>query len=397
MKNIIYTSLTGMNEALGKSQVLAYILKMNKANRFHLISFEKNLSKQDKEELEALLSNNNIDWYPIKYSNRFGVLSTVFQLIIGMYLSLKIAFKNKIFALHARSMIAALMVYPISRLLRLPLVFDIRDFATDEKVDRGRIKKGSLLYKISLMLEHILYRHSRKIIALTKVSRDILVQDIGIEAEKIYIIPTCADQDIFYSLGEADNVINREKLGFSDEDFLFIHVGSVREWYLFDEELKYFKYCLEINNKSKLLILNNYDHEYIYSKLVEYNIPTTSICKVLSVDYSEVNAYLNISDVALYFIVPSFSKKAAAPTKFAEFVRVNLPSITNAGVGDMEYYINTFKVGFLVDPYALTKKVVEESLDKILNIDDARYEELFCNYFSVDVAIKEYQRVYDEI
>lgn len=370
---------------------------MNKENKFHLISFEKHITKEEKNSLKLELLNQNIIWYPLSYSNKYGIFSTILQLLIGMLISFKVLINHKVHALHARSMIAALMVYPISKLCKVPLVFDIRDFSADEKVDRGRLKKNSYLYKILLKMEYMLYFHSSKIIALTKASKDVLVKSVGVEENKIHIIPTCADESVFYMLHSDENSANRMRLGYSDSDYIFIHVGSVQEWYLFDSELQYFKLCLQRNENAKLLVLNNYDHDFIFRKLKEYNIPLDSVCKVLSVDYSEVNKYLNLADISLYFIVPSYSKKAAAPTKFAEFVRVKLPSITNAGVGDMDFYINNFNVGVLVDPYSINEEIVTNSLLAIDENINPQYEYLFSKYFSINVATKEYQRVYDAI
>lgn len=42
MKNILYISYDGMTDPLGQSQVLPYIINLNKENyNFHLVSFEK--------------------------------------------------------------------------------------------------------------------------------------------------------------------------------------------------------------------------------------------------------------------------------------------------------------------------------------------------------------------
>lgn len=395
IRNTLYVSLTGMTEPLGQSQVLAYIEKMNKSNNFYLVSFEKDISKIEK--LKDRLIENNIQWYPLIYNNKYGIFSSFYQVLIAVLLTFKIAFNVRIDVLHARSMIPAIMLYPLSKIFRKPLVFDIRDFATDEKVDRGRIKKNSLLYKILINIEHHLYRYSHKIIALTKASKDILVDKIEIDPSKIYIIPTCADKNVFFKLDDDRINSKRLELGYKQTDVIYIHVGSVREWYLFEEELDYFRLCLEINKNSKLLVLNNYDHDYINIKFKEYGLDDPSVSKVLSVDFKEVNSFINIADYAIYFIIPSFSKKAAAPTKFAEFVRVDLPSITNCGVGDMDFYVSQFNVGVLVDPYNLSKERVLDSITKINLCRLGNYSLLFENYFSVEVAVKEYQRVYDEI
>ena len=395
--NILYLSLTGMTEALGKSQVISYLKPLSKKNKIYLISFERTIKKFKKDDLHSLLSSEGIIWVPLKYSNRFGIFSTLRQIFSCFIIGLYIVLRHKINIVHARSMIPALMGYLICSLSRAKLLFDIRDFSTDEKVDRGRIKHNSLIYNILLKLENHLYKKSDHIVVLTHISKDILINKFGLTSSNITVVPTCADSDVFYPISKEEKYKIRTELNFLDDDFICIHVGTVTGWYLFDQELIFFKELKKHRDNAKFLILNQGQHDYIKTKLIEFKIDQNDIV-LLEVEFEDVNKYINISNVALYFIIPSYSKKAAAPTKYAEFVRVNLPSITNAGVGDMEQYINKYKTGVIVDPYNINTYIVASTLATLDALNtNKNFKDLYEGSFSIKVAVNKYQNIYDEL
>jgi hypothetical protein len=114
------------------------------------------------------------------------------------------------------------------------------------------------------------------------------------------------------------------------------------------------------------------------------------------VPFEKVNLFLNIADYSIFFIKPSYSKQASAPTKFAENVACHLPSITNKGVGDMEYYLTQYKVGKLVD---LDNINYEEVLSFIKKPDivDEDFDKLFNEHFDKKMAVEKYNAIYKRL
>jgi hypothetical protein len=115
-----------------------------------------------------------------------------------------------------------------------------------------------------------------------------------------------------------------------------------------------------------------------------------------------VYKYLNIADVSLFFIKPTASKQASAPTKFAENVACLLPSITNSGVGDMEFYLNKYDVGWIYDlnniennKKNITKEILLSLKDKKVHKEE--FENLFNEYFSKNIAITKYNNIYKRL
>ena len=68
MTKILYISILGMSEPLGKSQVLEYLRDLSKQYNMSLYSFEKDLSTDTLGELSQDMIAESIDWYYQGYS-----------------------------------------------------------------------------------------------------------------------------------------------------------------------------------------------------------------------------------------------------------------------------------------------------------------------------------------
>ena len=244
--------------------------------------------------------------------------------------------------------------------------------------------------------DNYLYKQSDHIVTLTQNAKNVLIEKLCIAEDKITIIPTCTNKKVFKVISEQEKQDFKKHQGFDANDIILIHTGTVLNRYDFDKEIELFKQLYSLNNNFKFLILNKGEHEYIKSKFDSFGIDSNDY-KIISVSFDEVYKFLNISNFSLFFIPPSFAKQAMAPTKFAENVACHLPSITNIGVGDMEYYMTHYNVGHLVDLHEFDyKKICNDILDTSLHhYNDSEFDELYQKHFDKDMAVKKYQSIYD--
>ena len=70
MNNILYISLTGMTEPLGRSQVLEYLIELSKKNKIYLISFEREYDLDTIVDIQNIVSLYDINWDYLIYSNK---------------------------------------------------------------------------------------------------------------------------------------------------------------------------------------------------------------------------------------------------------------------------------------------------------------------------------------
>jgi hypothetical protein len=392
---VLYISLTGMTEPLGRSQVLEYLFDLSKEYEYYLISFERASDLNNIDEIKELLKDYNIKWSYLIYSNKYGVFSTIFQIFQVIFLGLNIAKKNKINIIHARSFIPTTIGLIIKKFTKAKLLFDIRGFAIDEKIDSGRLNTSSFLFNILKRWDNYLYKKSDHIVTLTKNAKTVLITKLDITEEKITIIPTCTNKNIFKVISEEEKQDFKKYQGFDINDIILIHTGTVLNRYDFDKEIELFKHLNSLNKNFKFLILNKGEHNYIKSRFDTFGIDSNNY-KIISVIFDNVYKYLNIANFSLFFIPPSFAKQAMAPTKFAENIACHLPSITNIGVGDMEYYMNQYDVGHIVDLNNFdNKKICNMILDSInKKYSDKVFDELYEKFFNKDSAVLRYQSIY---
>jgi len=402
MKKILYISLTGMTEPLGRSQVLEYLIDLSKDNKFYLISFERENDIKNMDEVRELVEKYNIEWHYLIYSNKYGVFSTISQLFQVIRVGNKIKNKNNIQIIHARSFIPAVMGYCIKLFdLKVKFHFDVRGFSTKEKIDRGRLKKNGLLYRVLFRLENYMFKRADALNTLTYKAKEILEKQFNFPKDYIEVIPTCANREVFRILSTDEKLKFRKILGYKANDIIVIHTGTVSGWYDFDKELILINEFMKQNEKVKFLILNKNEVDFIEKKLNEYNVDKTRV-QITSSDFTEVYKYLNIADASLFFIKPSESKQASAPTKFAENVACYLPSITNSRVGDMEFYLKKYNVGWLVELDTIDDKKegkVKKILDEIKGntFNNKEFEKLFDTYFDKSIAIGKYNSIYQKL
>jgi len=391
-----------MTEPLGRSQVLEYLIDLSQNNKFYLISFEREEDIKNIDEIKKLVDKYNIEWHYLIYSNKYGIFSTISQLFQVIRLGNKIKNKNNIQIIHARSFIPAVMGYFIKLFdSKIKLHFDVRGFSTKEKIDRGRLKKDGLLYKILFKLENYMFKKADALNTLTYKAKEILENQFNFSKEYIEVIPTCANREVFKILSTDEKLKFRRLLGYEEDDIIVIHTGTVSGWYDFDKELLLINGFMKQNEKVKFLILNKNEVNFIEKKLIEYNIDKSRV-NITSSTFTEVYKYLNIADASLFFIKPSESKQASAPTKFAENVACYLPSITNSGVGDMEFYLQKYNVGWLINLYTIDDKK-ETKATKILDeiesntFENKEFEKLFNSHFDKNIAIEKYNSIYQKL
>jgi len=398
--DVLYISIIGMSEPLGKSQVLEYLQDLSGDYNISLYSFEKNLDPVVLQEIDKMMDKYGIDWSYRLYSNKYGVFSTIIQIVNSLFV-IKNLIKNKqIKIIHARSLIPVLIALPFKTINNVKVVFDIRGFQTDEKAEVGRIKHGSILYKALKFIEKYAYRKSDAVVVLTNASKQIICKVT--DEEKVTVIPTCANNRVFKVITNDEKKVFKEALGYKASDRIVIHAGTVSNWYDFDSELLLMTELMQKDKSIHFLILNKGEHEFIKQKLDEYNLDGSKV-NVTEVGFYDMYKYLNIADASLFIIKPTYAKIASAPTKFAENLACSLFSITNNGIGDMDIFFSEHpEVGYSFDIEALESSLDELS-DTILQQlaiekkDIKEFGLLYNKSFSKEMAIEKYSAIYDAL
>ncbi|WP_157940086.1 hypothetical protein, partial [Vibrio splendidus] len=110
--------------------------------------------------------------------------------------------------------------------------------------------------------------------------------------------------------------------------------------------------------------------------------------------------YLSFAHASIFIIKPTYSKRASAPTKFAENLCCHLFSITNNDIGDMNGFITKYpEVGFSFDISEIKTNVKQLSSDLLISLDSYnkesnQFQTLYEQHFSGEQAVKDYSDLY---
>lgn len=390
-----------MTDPLGQSQVLPYLKGIHETfPDITILSAEKKANyERNAENIRRLLENTSIRWNPFPYHRFPPVLSTLWDLSVMQRKAGKICRKAP-HIVHCRSYIAALTGLKLKRKYGTPLIFDMRGFWPDERVDGGLWNLENpfyrLIYRYFKKKERTFFEASDAIISLTHKGKKEISDKFGIAPDKITVIPCCADRDLFNpSRIDAQELQElRSKLNIPKDALLLTYLGSLGTWYLLDEMLDLYKVVRQKYPSARLLFVTPDPAATIMEKAKKKDIPREELL-ILRADRQEVPALIAISDAGLFFITKCFSKIASSPTKMGEFLSMGIPVIANNGVGDVEEIINDGACGHVITDFTTAAyENCANGLEQILQIDRSCMITAADKYFDLDKGIEAYLEVY---
>jgi glycosyltransferase involved in cell wall biosynthesis len=393
-QGILYISYDGMLEPLGQSQVLAYLKPLALGRRIHLISFEKKADWANvaaRVQLEQDIGNAGIDWHPLRYHKRPSGVATTWDILCGMALGLWLILRHRLDIVHARSYVPSVMAWVLKRLTPVKYIFDMRGFWADERVDGGLWSHNGMMFRVAKGFERRFLLGADHVVSLTHAAEREMRCFKYLKGcmPPVTVIPTCADLVRFKPL----------PLGINGKGFVLGYVGSAGTWYLFDEVLACFLQLLLILPNARLLIVNRGEHDYVRKRMVATKVPDTAV-ELTSASHAEMPGQIARMDAGVFFIKPTFSKQASAPTKLAEFLGCGVPCLCNAGVGDMAEVLNESRVGAVISSFDV--QALNTGLHDLLKLVAEPHIRDRCaatahRYFSLNEGIAKYESIYREL
>lgn len=395
-RSVFYITYDGLMEPLGQSQVLPYLRGLAGEFAITVMSFEKPQDWADcerRQELQGQLRRAGIKWIPLRYHKRPTVPATAFDIAHGILRGARLALGRCPRIVHVRGYVPGVIGLALKRVTGMGLVFDMRGFWPDEKVDGGTWRRDSGVYRAAKWFEKRLLECADVVISLTQAGVDAMREFPYLHGRDVRfeVIPTCADLELFRP-PDATNA--RKRRG-----FVLGYVGSVGTFYLFDEVLECFKELLKLRPEARLLALNRGDHDYVWARVRALDIPIDRV-DLRGVEYREVPRFMRRMDAAAFFIKPVFSKKSSAPTRLGELLGCAVPCLVNAGVGDMDSIVSEARAGVVMREFSpeARRAAVRELL--ALTMDggtQVRCVEAARSHFSLGRGVEAYRKIYLEM
>ena len=403
-KNVLYISYDGMTDPLGQSQVLPYIFGLSKNGYvFHLISFEKpEKFALLKDHIQHLCDENNVSWNPLIYTKKPPLLSTIYDVWRMKNLALKLHKEHAFVLTHCRSYLSALVGLGMKNKQGVHFLFDMRGFWADERVD-GKIWSLSnpifrTVYNYFKRKEKQFFLESDHVISLTYNGKNEICSWPDFEglADKIEVIPCCADLSKFdpNQIQEERRTELLKQLTILPNQFILGYVGSIGTWYMLDEMLLAFSALLVQKSEAVFLIISGDNADFILEQADKIGVPRSSI-RIQSATHKDVSAYISLFNASVFFIRPTYSKKASSPTKQGELMSMGIPIICNVGVGDTDMVIKKYEAGIVLEE--LTPVVFSE-----INWDQIPFNKTLAQqgafeFYGLETGIKRYLNVYKKI
>lgn len=407
MARVLYLSYDGMTDPLGQSQILPYLFGLSKqGHAITLVSCEKpdrfaKSSNPIREQCQA----NGVTWVPITYHKSPPMLSTVWDLFVLFRTAIRLQHKHHFQIVHCRSYIPAFVGLYLQQKYAAKFIFDIRGFWADERVEGGIWNLSNPVYKSVYNFfkrrERLWFQQASHVVSLTHAGKaDILARPwLEVADEKISVIPCCVDTKVFdgSQLQHADQTSWRQKLQLNDASFVLSYVGSIGTWYMLEEMLDFFCVLLQQKPDAVFLFITQEPPAWVLKTAAVRNIPADRI-RIQPAERKQVPVLLSLSQASLFFIRPTFSKKASSPTKQGEIMSMGIPLICNTGVGDTDAVVRQYNCGLLVEGF--TKEDYRKAIEQLpqlqkLSAQDIRNAAI--DFYGLEKGVAAYQKIYKRL
>jgi glycosyltransferase involved in cell wall biosynthesis len=324
---VVYVSYDGAGEPLGRSQVVAYLVRLARSCDITLVSFEKD--RASRPETAAELRRAGISWVPCSYHRRPPVLSTLWDVLVGARAVRRACRETGAEIVHVRSYVPALIALLAARpgKRRWKLLFDIRGFWADERVLAGAWKADSRLYRFTKRCERRFFAEADGVVTLTEASVPRIREWLGPRQVPVRVIPTCADVERFGGTAPGE------------EGPRAVWCGSLGTVYRFDLAVR-FAEALKI----PFLVLTR-QVEAARKLLGDRD------ADVREVAHREITGELRPGDIGLCFYADGgdFGNLGRAPTRVAEYLAAGMVVAITPRIGDLDAIVDSHDLGVRIE------------------------------------------------
>jgi glycosyltransferase involved in cell wall biosynthesis len=333
----IYVSYDGALDPLGASQVVPYVIGLGaRGIAVTLLTFEKpELWGQEaaRDGMRRRLEACGIRWRPLRYHRRPRLAGTLLDLIAGSRTIADEASRVAPAVIHCRGEVATIMTRWACLPSTVRLLYDVRGFFSDERVESGSWRPGSFLDRAVRRTEAGNLKRADGVVVLTRGAAETLRRRRP-SLSSLRVIPTCVDVSIF-----------KPRRPEQKPEFGLVYSGSLGTWYMAQEMMAFARSAAGVVPGPTLFLTPQPEE-------VRRLGPTPELADIRTVEPGAVPEWLRRASALLFFSRRSTSDRARCPTKFAEGLASGLPVVCNRGIGDLEDVVEREGVGVLVDDFS---------------------------------------------
>lgn len=284
---------------------------------------------------------------PLPYRTEYEVGSSRHKLAFDVYLSIKalrVALKERPDIIHAHMHEGALIGAVLSKLLRIPMVFDFQGSMTAEMVDHKFLQKGSRIFRFLTRIEKFIDHRADAILTSSKQAQANLKGQFAVPAERIHALPDCVDLKRFdraLAPAEARQAL-RSRLRIPEDRVIVAYLGLLTDYQGIPHLLHAAKMLKESGRSAHFLIMGFPNVSY-YRKLAEHLHIDDCVTLPGKIPYNEAPYWLSIGDIAVSAKVSSTEGSG----KLLNYMAMALPIVAYDTPVHREYLADT---GIYVPP-----------------------------------------------
>ena len=394
---VLFLSYDGILDPLGSSQILPYLVGLSSSYSIQIISFEKDKSPIQTSTMHEYLAYNSVKWLPLSFTNSRHLLLKLLDLIRLIHNVLSCIKTQRPQLIHARGFVPSVAASLISTLFHIPFLYDYRGIWPYERFDKGLWSMGNLfhrfLFSVSLYFDNLALNTAKSIVVLTDKVKPYIISNLYHQSKPLKTIPCSADYSHFTLKTEANTTSSRRTHGIPKHSFVIGYLGSYGGMYDLNSFVSYVQYACTQRTDVHLLIVSPH-HEEVASFCLEHiSLIRPDCITALSASRQTIPSLLHSMDCLAAFIFPSFARSAASTTKFAEAWASGIPVLTNTGIGDCDYLIQSMNLGVVCN-------IRGTSIDwftphtNLLALDPSSIRRYSHDKFSLSRALDDYDSIY---
>lgn len=229
----------------------------------------------------------------------------------------------------------------LSLLKRKPWVFELRDIWPESIVAVGAMRRGAAI-RLLEKLERLLYHRSDLIVPVTYAFSRYL-QQLGIEAHKIEVVPNGVDSDVYFPMGPDAGLKSELQL---DGRFVISYIGTHGMAHGLDFVVEAIA-RIDCEEFAWLFIGDGAERARVVARAAELRL--SNVHFIGGVPKDDVSRYLSVTNAALVNLKRSETFKSVIPSKIFEAAAMQIPILLGVD-GQAREIIEQYDAGLCFEP-----------------------------------------------
>jgi len=305
---------------------------------------------------------------------------------------LHLLIKIKPDVIHAQHISGTIYSFIPSKLLRIPLIYEVHSFWAAEADMAGDSRRlYVLIYK---MIENLVFKQAESVIAISEKMKEALSKENNVLPEKLELIYPGVDFDDF----DERKTKNIEIRNVNKKDLIVMYAGNFWPWQGVDLLLESVPYVLKRVNNVKFILIGGKKKE-IKNKKKKVKGYSDNVIFLERVPHGLMLSYLRIADV-LVIPRPNVKVNWVVSRKFVEYMASGKP-IVATDVGDHKSLLSNNNCGIVTE---CNPKSFAEGLVRILTANDEERKKMGYNakktakeIFNISKLIHQYIQIYRRV